>query len=529
MADLRSRKGWSGCTGVGGDGCAGWRRSRSAWSSPGRPWPVSGSTAGRRDRRRARADDLHEHRPLRGRRPVTTRAAPSRSNALAKIGNTLYVGGQFTQIAPSGCRTRPCRSAQASPGPTSSPPTPPPAADLELRAPWSTGRSTPSRSIRPRTRSTWAAGSRTVNGQALSNFAILDATTGALKAGSPSCPSPAVGSHTSGRSYRHPLTNKLYIGGDFTNIGGPRNRGERLASSLPGNTRRQLEAAGQRHDPARSGSTRPTRPRRRSLRRRRVHRPPPGNTSFVVHRRVRQHRPVTSRACSPLRHHLGPERSPAIRRPAPGARLAVVGGNVYLGMGGFGGRFYVFSETDSTNPIVAWILDGDVQTVYPIGNEVLVGGHFTRIYNRPDPANPTYPSPCAARCSPCPPPTRRTSSPRRTCSTRATTARSPWSPRTTTATAPPTTPTGAASSGASPRAAIPRTQPFNPDIGQGQCGTGLQGPWGGLWHLQETPGRRRPQADARPARSASRARPRRPTSPGRRPTTPTASPPTTST
>ena len=33
----------------------------------------------------------------------------------------------------------------------------------------------------------------------------------------------------------------------------------------------------------------------------------------------------------------------------------------------------------------------------------------------------------------------------------------------------------------------PTPLPFNPDIGQGQCGTGLQGPWGGLWHLQETP------------------------------------------
>ena len=156
-------------------------------------------------------------------------------DTLAKIGNTLYVGGQFTQLAPERLPNSTVPAGSGIPRPYLF------AADATTGLPiWSFNAVLDgpvfALAADAATNTLYVGGQfGNVNGQALSSFAILDATTGALKDGVTQLPVTGGGSHSVRTLLRHPLTNKLYIGGDFTLIGG-HNRGEAARLSLPGNT-----------------------------------------------------------------------------------------------------------------------------------------------------------------------------------------------------------------------------------------------------------------------------------------------------
>ena len=320
-----------------------------------------GCTGRRHARRRPRADDLDEHR-LSGRDRLRLERHRQGQRASPRSATRSTSAASSRRSPPSGCRTRPCRPVRASPGPTSSPPTPPPASRSGASAPSST---VPvyALEVDPATNTLYVGGRfTTVDGQALSNFAILDATTGALKDGVTQLPVTGGGSHIVQTLYRHPLTNKLYIGGDFTTIGG-HNRGEAARLSLPGNTldNWKLQVNGavlafglDQANPAPA----------------RVYvggefTAAAGDTNFVVHRGVRQHRPGHRGSRSPRWTPRGTRRSPAstIRPGAVASPWSAA--TCTSAMGGFGGRFFVFSEADATTPIVGWLLDGDVQTRVP--------------------------------------------------------------------------------------------------------------------------------------------------------------------
>ena len=145
------------------------------------------------------------------------------------------------------------------------------------------------------------------------------------------------------------------------------------------------------------------------------------------------------------------------------------------------------TEADPATPWSAGDTDGDVQLVYPVGNQVLVGGHFTRFYNRPDPATGTS---ITLRCQmfavAVDDPTNllAVTEPAELCPLRAVRRggrghqrrrhpRQHLLGR----------PARPADPGRRPDARCRSTR----TRARGSAAPALQGPWGGLWHLLETP------------------------------------------
>ena len=155
--------------------------------------------------------------------------------SLAKIGNTLYVGGQFTQIAPERLPTSSVPAGSGIPRPYLF------AADATTGNPiWSFAPvldgAVYALEVDPSTNTLYVGGRfSTVNGQALSNFAILDGTTGALKDGVTQLPVTGGGSTSCSPCTGTPPPTSSTSAATSPPVGG-KNRGEAARLSLPGNT-----------------------------------------------------------------------------------------------------------------------------------------------------------------------------------------------------------------------------------------------------------------------------------------------------
>ena len=204
---------------------------------------------------------------------VTNTAKNLRVRALARLGNTMYVGGEFTQIMPMpggpvvaqpylfavDATTGAWRSAFA-PAITAPAGTElDPSGVLALETDPSTG-------------SVFVGGKfNTVNGQAVTGFAVLDAATGAFKSGVVQKPATRSGNALAVVDALHRVGTKLYVGGQFEKLGGRRPGSGRPTRAGLGRVRhRRVDrfGAGRRGAGLRR---RPRRPRE-DLPRRQVHR-----------------------------------------------------------------------------------------------------------------------------------------------------------------------------------------------------------------------------------------------------------------
>lgn len=401
--------------------------------------------------------------------------------SLAKLANTLYVGGQFTQIAPERLPVTSLPAGAGIPRPYLF------AVDATTGNPvWSFAPvldgAVYALEVDPATNTLYVGGRfSTVNGQALSNFAILDAATGALKDGVTQLPVTGGSSHIVRTLYRHASSGKLYIGGDFTNVGG-RNRGEVARISLPGNTVDNWKVSVNGAVLAFGVDQANPAPERVYVGGEFT--AVGGDANFGYIAAFDSTEPAAAGDFAPPVTTWDP--ALAGNDPPRVRAIAVAGGNVYAAMGGAGGRFFVWTQADPAAQVVGWRTDGDVQIVHPVGNQVLVGGHFTRFYNRPDPlTGASITLRCQMFAVAVDDPTNLLPSPNLLNSAHY----GPFA-----AVAEDTNNDGAPDDtywggqlGRLTQGADPTPLPFNPDAGQGQCGTGLQGPWGGLLHLRETP------------------------------------------
>ena len=152
---------------------------------------------------------------------ATNTAKNLRVRALARLGNTMYVGGEFTQIMPMpggpvvaqpylfavDATTGAWRSAfaPAITAPTGTELDPSGVLSLETD---------------PATGSVFVGGKfNTVNGQAVTGFAVLDATTGAFKSGVVQKPATRSGNALAVVDALHRVGTKLYVGGQFEKLG----------------------------------------------------------------------------------------------------------------------------------------------------------------------------------------------------------------------------------------------------------------------------------------------------------------------
>ncbi len=152
---------------------------------------------------------------------ATNTAKNLRVHALARLGNTMYVGGEFTQIMPMpggpvvaqpylfavDATTGAWRSAfaPAITAPTGTELDPSGVLSLETD---------------PATGSVFVGGKfNTVNGQAVTGFAVLDATTGAFKSGVVQKPATRSGNALAVVDALHRVGTKLYVGGQFEKLG----------------------------------------------------------------------------------------------------------------------------------------------------------------------------------------------------------------------------------------------------------------------------------------------------------------------
>jgi hypothetical protein len=412
-------------------------------------------------------------------------------NALARIGGTVYVGGNFAEIAPE-------RQPAVTPGLEGGGGIPRPylfAVDATTGNPkWEfTARVNGpvyALEVDPATNTVYVGGDfTTVNGQTVQNLAILDGTTGALKGQQ----FPVTGGVNPDVRvlHRHALTGKLYVGGDFERVvvnGTNHNRGEVFRLDLATGTLDPykvqvtgtvLSVAVDPDDPAppyvyvggeftSAG-------------------PPPGDPTF--------HHLVAFAA------ELAPGAEFGALRTAwnalfstsndPRVRsLALKGSRLYAAIGGNQGWFTIYSTADGATREVNWRTDGDVQVVKAVGTQVLVGGHFARITNLPETAEfgtTTYSRRCQMFAIPqdvtqtgplMAAPNVRNSAHYGAFAVVADDTDGDGAPDDTfwgghlarMTPGPDTTP-----------------PPYNPSAGQGQCGNGVSSTWGGLWHLQATP------------------------------------------
>ncbi len=402
--------------------------------------------------------------------------------ALGKIGATLYVGGNFPEIAPEREPNTTLPAGAGIPRPYLF------AVDATTGVPkwgWGAQVDGPVYAIEvdPATNTVWVGGDfATVNGQAQSNFAAFDGTTGALKGTQFSATG---GVNPDVRAiHRHALTGKLYVGGDFEFVtpsndqGNPRSRGELFRLDLATNTLDsykiqvtgtilsiavdpdaavpdfvyvggEFATAGPLNDPAYGYLA-----------------------AFAA-----QNPAEFAELRTAWDTQFSTANDPRVRS------LALKSGRLYAAIGGGGGWFTAYDTADGAARPVNWRADGDVQVVKVVDNQVLVGGHFTRLPSMPDPATgQSYTLRCQLFSVPL---------------------------TITQAGAPSASPNVLNSAHYGPFALVaegtdgnldtywgghlaritqgpdPTPVPFT--ASQGVCANGVQDTWGGLWHLRDTP------------------------------------------
>ena len=331
--------------------------------------------------------------------------------AMAKLGNVVYIGGGFTQIAPDNKAFSPSGGAGGNPN------------QAGIDQPYlfavnaTTGEAI--QTFRPKlnapvealevgpNNTLYVGGTFTiVNGVPLNGFAILDGSTGLSKAGITQrsfANDAAPGSVWSIKLYG----TLLYVGGNFTtvqNCGQPScNRGKvarfNIGSAatpldgfqvfLAGGGKVQAIAV----DPTNAtwvyvgGQFSGARPSSGAA--------PIAGTGFLA--AFRQDNAALVQTWVPGLTPPPPGPGGVVRDPEVRG-LAAFGGVVYAGVGGGGGRFYALnSAAGAAQPYRrTYNTDGDVQAVAitPQGDRVFVGGHFTRV----DTPHTSIPVGANARC-----------------------------------------------------------------------------------------------------------------------------------
>ena len=332
--------------------------------------------------------------------------------AMVKLGNVVYIGGGFTQIAPDNKAFSPSGGAGGNPN------------QAGIDQPYlfavdaTTGEAI--QTFRPKlnapvealevgpNNTVYVGGTFTiVNGVPLNGFAILDGSTGLLKSGIAQrsfANDAAPGSVWAIKLYG----TLLYVGGNFTTVqncglavvqpgqGGPLQR--RQCGRHPSTASRSSWPAAARCRP--SPSTRPTRPGCTSADSSAGLAPAPAprpiaGTGFLA--AFRQDNAALVQTWVPGLTPPPPGPGGVVRDPEVRG-LAANAGIVYAGVGGGGGRFYALNgAAGAAQPYRrTYNTDGDVQAVAitPQGDRVFVGGHFTRV----DTPHTSIPVGTNARC-----------------------------------------------------------------------------------------------------------------------------------
>ena len=299
-------------------------------------------------------------------------------HAMEKLGNVLFVGGNFDTIAPepatvnnngvAGVAQPHLYAVDATTGtylPQFAPQLNGPVFALELD---------------PATGTLYVGGTFTaVNGQSVTGLAALDTTTGALKGTQRSLANTG---GAPGAYALHLVGRQLYVGGQFTNVGGVA-KGQIAKVSVD---------AGNAVDPAFQSY----------LREGKVLSLSNDGTKLIVAGEfdALQTGPggtdvAGTRFLGAVALDTGATVTTFIPNvPCPGTcnaetrgrSVTVANGIVFAAFGGNWGRFGAYRATDAAQ-LAMWDVSGDAQAVATSGNTVFVGGHFEAITNLPgDPA-----------------------------------------------------------------------------------------------------------------------------------------------
>ena len=302
---------------------------------------------------------------------VTNTAKNLRVRALARLGNTMYVGGEFTQIMPmpgGPVVAQPYLFAiDATTGAWR------PAFAPAITAPAGTELA-PSGVLAletdPATGSVFVGGKfNTVNGQAVTGFAVLDATTGAFKSGVVQKPATRAGNALASVDALHRVGTKLYVGGQFEKLGGlDRGRVARLELASAGFAIDGWTASVQggevlafADDPAIPGRI------------------------YLGGKFTAAGPANDARAAFLAAFDTGVANSlvPWFPQPDGGDKpgwvlgLDAANGRVYAGIAGGGGQFNVYGGTVGAPKLLLhqFRATGNIQAVNVVGNTVFVGGH----------------------------------------------------------------------------------------------------------------------------------------------------------
>ena len=305
-----------------------------------------------------------------------TAATAKKTNALLKVGNVLYVGGNFDEIRPEPGTGIPAVSqpflyaVDATTGvylPQFNPKLNGPAYALESD---------------PVTNTVFVGGEfSTVNGQAVAGLAALDPVTGALKGTQRSI------SNTGGIAGVYALfrlDRMLYTGGQFTSIGGQaRGNLARLSldaanavtpfqtyfTSNPDDGGRKVLAltsdgaslfVGGEFGAVRTSSA--------------------AGTEVAGTQWLGAVSPLDGSPIQTFTPNVPCSSTPCSVNPTRARSLATANGLLYVGFGGGWGTLGIYNATGTvTTERRHWTVDGDVQAVKAIGGRLFVSGHFGRI------------------------------------------------------------------------------------------------------------------------------------------------------
>ncbi len=319
--------------------------------------------------------------------------------ALAKddANNTVYVGGNFTQIGPERSPNSPVPAGKGIDQPYLF------AIDGTSGAPkWGFGPRLDGavRALAFVGGILYVGGDFThVNGVALGHFAMLDPATGAPAAGVTQLPADGQVSTL----WYHGASGRLYVGGQFTKLG-TQNRGQAARITLPAGTLDawRIQLTGRvlafTADPAAAspsdvfvggefqqagGASSANPASHQFLAQFSAAEPAPGQNAPIVD------------SWLPAMPPYDPSQSVTIPRVRS---LDYNGGRIFVGAGGNGGFFFVFDASTAAELITNTIhtgggtvhgfqLDSDVQEVKVVGNEVLIGGHFSKFWSGQNLAN----------------------------------------------------------------------------------------------------------------------------------------------
>jgi hypothetical protein len=317
--------------------------------------------------------------------------------AMAKMGNVLYIGGGFTQIAPDNKAFHPAGTAGTTGNQSGIDQPYLFAVDAITGAAISSFRPrlnapVEALEVNPATNTVYAGGAFTsANGAPLNGLAILNGTTGALQPGVTQ--RSFVNSGQPGTVWGlRLLAGRLYVGGNFSSVPGcglaDCSRGQ-LASFVVTNNATALSAfrAFLQGGKVQALDYDPATPQYLYVGGQFTGARTVAGGAIVPSSGYLVAYDVTSASGTLMQNW-----TPAPQPPPPGPGgvvrdpevrdLAARNGNVYAAIGGGGGRFYVFQGVTTGDGIRRQInTDGDVQTVAvtPQGDRVFVGGHFTRL------------------------------------------------------------------------------------------------------------------------------------------------------